>query len=163
MCVTRIVKNLFCDEEFALLYDTYKQSNREYSYNIYEFDLDSLNDDECLSELRFRFRKKDIHEISRSQFRRRNSHRKRINCPNLIKSHARTRISINVLTKRWNGTFNVLFQRPERHLVERIARDMGPAIVLRLWRNLAIPFTFPSPLYVLLLKPPILLNVSDHC
>ena len=63
MCVTRIVKNLFCDEEFALLYDTYKPSNREYSYNIYEFDLDSLNDDECLSE--FRFRKKNIYELPR--------------------------------------------------------------------------------------------------
>ena len=74
----------------------------------------------------------------------------------LTQSHARTHISINVLIKRWNGTFNVLFQRPERHPVKRVARDLGPAIVLRLWRNLPIPSTFPSPLYVLLLKLPIL-------
>ena len=42
-----------------LLYDTNKSSNPDLPYDLYEFfDFDVLEEDECLSE--FRFRKQDI-------------------------------------------------------------------------------------------------------
>ena len=47
------------DEEFLLLYDINKSSNPDLPYDLYEFfDFDVLEEDECLSE--FRFRKQDI-------------------------------------------------------------------------------------------------------
>ena len=47
------------DEEFLLLYDLNTSSNLDLPYDLYErFDFDGLDDDECLSE--FRFRKHDL-------------------------------------------------------------------------------------------------------
>ena len=47
------------DEEFLLLYDINTSPNLDLPYDLYErFDFDVLDDDECLSE--FRFRKHDL-------------------------------------------------------------------------------------------------------
>ena len=47
------------DEEFLLLYDIDTSPNLDLPYDLYErFDFDGLDDDECLSE--FRFRKHDL-------------------------------------------------------------------------------------------------------
>lgn len=47
------------DEEFLLLYDINTSPNLDLPYDLYErFDFDGLDDDECLSE--FRFRKHDL-------------------------------------------------------------------------------------------------------
>ena len=47
------------DEEFLLLFDVNKSDNLDLPYKNYEsFDLDLLEDDECVSE--FRFHKRDI-------------------------------------------------------------------------------------------------------
>ena len=47
------------DEEFLLLYDINKSSNPDLPYDLYEFfDFGVLEEDECLSE--FRFRREDI-------------------------------------------------------------------------------------------------------
>ncbi|KAK3714768.1 hypothetical protein QZH41_007490 [Actinostola sp. cb2023] len=54
--------NLIDDEEFLLLYDANKSKNRDIPYSQYEnFDLDSMADDECMSE--FRFLKNDIYRL----------------------------------------------------------------------------------------------------
>jgi len=54
--------NLIDDEEFLLLYDANKSKNPDIPYSQYEyFDLDSMADDECMSE--FRFLKNDIYRL----------------------------------------------------------------------------------------------------
>ena len=50
---------LIDDDEFLLLYDLYSSTNPDFPYHIYPaFDLDELDESECLAE--FRFRKRDI-------------------------------------------------------------------------------------------------------
>lgn len=52
-------QGLISDEEFLVLYDSYKPKNLDLPYNMYEsFDLDEMEDDECVAE--FRVRKRDI-------------------------------------------------------------------------------------------------------
>ena len=52
-------QGLISDEEFLVLYDSYKPKNLDLPYNMYEsFDLDEMEDDECVVE--FRVRKRDI-------------------------------------------------------------------------------------------------------
>ena len=47
------------EEEFLLLFDANSSKNPDFSYQNYEhFDLDGLDESECLAE--FRFRKRDI-------------------------------------------------------------------------------------------------------
>ena len=47
------------DEEFLILYDSYKSPNLDLPYTSYPlFDLDEMEDDECLAE--FRVKKRDI-------------------------------------------------------------------------------------------------------
>ena len=51
--------NIVSDEEFLLLYDTFKTKNPEFSHGNYErFDLDSMNSAECRAE--FRVEKQDL-------------------------------------------------------------------------------------------------------
>ena len=63
VCVTGLVKIYFAMKNLRYFTTPTNRATEKYSYNIYEFDLDSLNDDECLSE--FRFRKKNIYELPR--------------------------------------------------------------------------------------------------
>ena len=52
-------QGLISDEEFLVLYDSYKPKNLDLPYNMYEsFDLYEMEDDECVAE--FRVRKRDI-------------------------------------------------------------------------------------------------------
>ncbi|XP_068704403.1 uncharacterized protein [Montipora foliosa] len=52
-------QGLISDEEFLVLYDSHKPKNSDLLYNMYEsFDLDEMEDDECVAE--FRVRKRDI-------------------------------------------------------------------------------------------------------
>ena len=47
--------NYISDEEFLLLYDEFESTNLDFPYNSYgEFDLDSMEDDECKAEFRVR-------------------------------------------------------------------------------------------------------------
>ena len=51
--------NYISDEEFLLLYDEFESTNLGFPYISYgEFDLDSMEDDECKAE--FRVRKNDL-------------------------------------------------------------------------------------------------------
>ena len=53
------------DEEVLLLYDIKTSPNLDLRYDLYErFDFDVLDDDECLSE--FRFRKHDLPLLAKS-------------------------------------------------------------------------------------------------
>ena len=53
------VDNIVSDEEFLLLYDTFKTKNPEFPHGSYEpFDLDSMNSAECKAE--FRVEKQDL-------------------------------------------------------------------------------------------------------
>ena len=62
ICVFAHTLNGLNDEEFALLYNATKPKNPRIPYWTYRsFDLDELNDDECLSE--FRFFKNDIYNL----------------------------------------------------------------------------------------------------
>ena len=61
VCVTGLVKIYFAMKNLRYFTTPTNRATEKYSYNIYEFDLDSLNDDECLPK--FRFRKKDIYEL----------------------------------------------------------------------------------------------------
>lgn len=55
-------ENAIDDEEFLLLYDINKSKNPEFPYWNYErFDLDFLNEDECVAN--FRFKKSDIYDM----------------------------------------------------------------------------------------------------
>ena len=46
--------NLINDEEFLLLYDLNKSNNLDIPYWNYEFNLDTMEDDECVSEFRLK-------------------------------------------------------------------------------------------------------------
>ena len=49
-------QGLISDEEFLVLYDSYKPKNLDLPYNMYEsFDLDEMEDDECVAEFRVTF------------------------------------------------------------------------------------------------------------
>ena len=61
MLLEAFSNNLINDDEFLLLYDLNKSNNLEIPYWNYEFHLDSMEDDECLSE--FRFLKNDIYVL----------------------------------------------------------------------------------------------------
>ena len=51
--------NFINDAEFLLLYNSYSSENFYLPYHLYpEFDLQNFNEDECLTE--FRFKKADI-------------------------------------------------------------------------------------------------------
>ena len=55
--------NYISDEEFLLLYDEFESTNLDFPYSSYgEFDLDSMEDDECKAE--FRVRKNDLDALS---------------------------------------------------------------------------------------------------
>ena len=55
-------QNIIDDEEFVLLYNLNKSKNPDFAYWNYDmFDLDKLNDDECMAE--FRFLKNDIYYL----------------------------------------------------------------------------------------------------
>lgn len=48
-------QGLISDEEFLVLYGSYKPKNLHLPYNRYEsFDLDEMEDDECVAEFRVR-------------------------------------------------------------------------------------------------------------
>ena len=50
---------LITDDEFGLLYDTYRSPNLELLYNSFPpFDLSQFNEDECSAQ--FRFKRADI-------------------------------------------------------------------------------------------------------
>lgn len=52
-------QGLISDEDFLLLFDSYQSVNLDFPYNSYtEFDLDEMEDDECIAE--FRVKKRDI-------------------------------------------------------------------------------------------------------
>ena len=54
--------NAIDDTEFILLYDVNKSKNPNFLYWYYDkFDLDNLNEDECIAN--FRFKKNDIHDM----------------------------------------------------------------------------------------------------
>ena len=53
--------DLIDDTELALLYDLNRPKNPDFPYWNYNFDLESLNDDECKAE--FRFYKNDIFSL----------------------------------------------------------------------------------------------------
>ena len=54
-------QGLISDEEFLVFYDSYKPKNLDLPYNMYEsFDLDEMEDDECVADSEFRVRKRDI-------------------------------------------------------------------------------------------------------
>ena len=51
------------DEEFILLYDLYSSKDLDFPYDVYApFDLDELDEAECVAE--FRFRKRDVRALS---------------------------------------------------------------------------------------------------
>ena len=55
-------ENAIDDEEFLLLYDINKSKNPDFPYWNYErFNLDFLNEDECVAN--FRFKKNDIYDM----------------------------------------------------------------------------------------------------
>ena len=50
------------EDEFVLLYDANTSKNPDFSYDCYgKFDLDEMDDSECLAE--FRFHKSDIPDL----------------------------------------------------------------------------------------------------
>ena len=57
--------NFINDAEFLLLYNSYSSENLYLPYHLYpEFDLQNFNEDECLTE--FRFKKADIPRLVRA-------------------------------------------------------------------------------------------------
>ena len=57
--------NFINDAEFLLLYNSYSSENLYLPYHLYpEFDLQNFNEDECLTE--FRFKKADIPRLARA-------------------------------------------------------------------------------------------------
>ena len=51
--------DLISDEDFIILYDSFSSRNPDFAYDSYDrFDLDHMNDDECIAE--FRVRKRDL-------------------------------------------------------------------------------------------------------
>ena len=55
--------NFINDAEFLLLYNSYSSENLYLPYHLYpEFDLQNFNEDECLTE--FRFKKADIPRLT---------------------------------------------------------------------------------------------------
>ena len=51
------------DEDFVLLYDLYSSKDLEFPFDVYApFDLDELNEAECVAE--FRFRKRDVRALA---------------------------------------------------------------------------------------------------
>ena len=57
--------NSINDAEFLLLYNSYSSANLYLPYHLYpEFDLQNFNEDECLTE--FRFKKADIPRLARA-------------------------------------------------------------------------------------------------
>ena len=53
--------NLINDKEFLLLYDLNKSNDLDIPYWNYEFNLDTIEDDECVSE--FRLKKNDVYAL----------------------------------------------------------------------------------------------------
>ena len=73
-------ENILNDEEFLLLYDVNKSKNPDFPYWRYQpFDLDRLNNDECLSN--FRFEKSDIEYVGEL-----------LRIPDTIRCYNRTRV-----------------------------------------------------------------------
>ena len=57
--------NFTNDAEFLLLYNSYSSENLYLPFHLYpEFDLKNFNEDECLTE--FRFKKADIPRLARA-------------------------------------------------------------------------------------------------
>ena len=57
--------NFINDAEFLLLYNSYSSENLYLPYHLYpEFDLQNFNEDECLTE--FRFKKADIPRLAQA-------------------------------------------------------------------------------------------------
>ena len=57
--------NFINDAEFLLLYNSYSSENLYLSYHLYPaFDLQNFNEDECLTE--FRFKKADVPRLARA-------------------------------------------------------------------------------------------------
>ena len=51
------------DEEFILLYDLYSSKDLDFPYDVYApFDLDEIDEAECVAE--FRFRKRDVRALA---------------------------------------------------------------------------------------------------
>ena len=65
LAVLSYVAKFINDAEFLLIYNSYSSENLYLPYHLYpEFDLQNFNEDECLTE--FRFKKADIPRLVRA-------------------------------------------------------------------------------------------------